>query len=245
MASSLVSFYKEYETVDEKYKKPRTSTMTITPVLSPITEVEKYKRLEQIGNKGKEGVTFSVKRIKDNKEFAMKTFKKMKSEKNIANEGRCQNLASKMNICPKVIDVNLEKKFIVMDKLDYHLYELMKKQNGNLTKLQQEQIYYIFQKLDEANVFHGDSNILNYMYKGDKLYIIDFGMSKVIDDKLKKKLQTDTPNATLMTLGFILKLKELKCPESSYSHLLKHISKENKDKYGLVPVKHTSTLNSK
>ena len=36
-----------------------------------------------------------------------------------------------------------------------------------------------------------------------------------------------------MTLGFILKLKELKCPESSYSYLISHISQENKLKYNL------------
>jgi len=174
-----------------------------------------------------------VKRNSDNQEFAMKTFKKTKSTKNITHEATCQNQASKFGICPKVIDIDLEKKFIVMEKLDKHLYDTMKKQKGNLTKSQQQQIFSIFQKLDEANVFHGDSNILNYMFKGDKLYIIDFGMSKIIDDKLKKKLETSTPNANLMTLGFILKLKELKCPETAYSFLVKQISKENKTKYGL------------
>ena len=36
-----------------------------------------------------------------------------------------------------------------------------------------------------------------------------------------------------MTLGFVLKLKELKCPETSYSHLVSYISNEDKIKYGI------------
>ena len=38
--------------------------------------------------------------------------------------------------------------------------------------------------------------------------IIDFGMSKLIDLKFKKKIKEERPNYTLMNLGFIIKLKE-------------------------------------
>ena len=71
------------------------------------------------------------------------------------------------------------------------------------------------------------------MYKNKKLYIIDFGMSKEIDDKLTKKLGTETPNIDIMTLGFVLKLKEFKCPESSYSYLIKYISSDNQKKFNI------------
>jgi hypothetical protein len=71
------------------------------------------------------------------------------------------------------------------------------------------------------------------MYKNKRLHIIDFGMSSCIDEKLIKKLKTDTPNFTIMTIGMIIKLKELKCPENSYKHLLKFVSDENKFKYNL------------
>jgi hypothetical protein len=110
----------------------------------------------------------------------------------------------------------------------------MKEQNGNITEIQQKQIIKIFKLLDKAKVFHGDSNILNYMFKGKKLYIIDFGMSQLIDEKLIKKLGIDTPNLTLMNLGFILKLKELSCPSSSYSYLLTFVSNKDKSKYDLL-----------
>ena len=126
---------------------------------------------------------------------------------------------------PQVYDVNTDDKFIVMEKMDKHLIEVMKKQNGNLTKKQQLDIIKIYKKLDEANVFHGDLNILNYMYKNRKLYIIDFGMYSYIDDCLKKKLETDTSNLTLMTIAMIIKLKELYCPSDSYTYLTSSFQK--------------------
>lgn len=236
LISLIILFYNNYEKTDDKYKLPRRSSSSIKENEEeeqrqrPIKE-EKYTIIKQLGDAGKEGVTFLVERKKDKKEFAMKTFKKTKSKKNILHEANCQNMASKTGVCPKVVDIDLENNFIVMERLETHLYEIMKKQNGILTKSQQQQIYNIFKKLDDANVFHADSNILNYMFKDDKLFIIDFGMSKIIDEKLKKKLQTAHPNKNLMTLGFVLKLKELKCPEASYSHLINYISSEDKIKY--------------
>ena len=90
-----------------------------------------------------------------------------------------------------------------MEKLDIHLIDLIKEQNGDLKIYQQKDILNIYKKLDKAKVFHADSNILNYMYDKDKkLYIIDFGMSKYIDEKLIKKLGTEEPNINLMTLGW-------------------------------------------
>ena len=199
----------------------------------PRFQSDKYQIIKQIGNKGKEGITYLVLNREKNEYQAMKTFSKLKSSKKIEEEGRLQKMASDKGISPKIIEVNIESKFIVMELLDTHLYDIMKLQNGVLSLKQQEQLIYIFKKLDEAKVFHADSNILNYMLKDGKMYIIDFGMSKLIDDKLQTSLKTSTPNLDMMNLGFILKLKELGCPESSYSHLLKYVNEENKSKYGL------------
>jgi len=215
----------------------------VSPLSEPKTEVNKtvseiqdnkYNIIKQIGNVGKEGITYLVQRKSDSSEFAMKTFKKTKSSKNILIESELQHIASKSGVCPKIIDVNVDEKFIVMEKLDTHLYDIMKKQNGDISKKHQEQIIDIFKKLDQTKVFHADSNILNYMLKNNKLYIIDFGMSRKIDEKLIKKLDDDRPNLTFMTLGFVLKLKELKCPPSAYSYLLNFISDANKNKYGIT-----------
>ena len=210
---NMLKCFKEYE----EYKREK---------------IDKYEKIKQLGEKGKEGITYLVK-TKDNIEYAMKTFKKIKSSERLKKEAFLQEKASEFNIAPKIIEIDTVSKYIVMEKMDEHLIDKMKRQDGNITELQQKQIIRIFKLLDKAKVFHGDSNILNYMFKGKKLYIIDFGMSKLIDEKLIKMLGIETPNLTLMNLGFILKLKELKCPRSSYSYLITFVSKKDKSKYGL------------
>jgi hypothetical protein len=71
------------------------------------------------------------------------------------------------------------------------------------------------------------------MLKNGQIYLIDYGFSKEITPKLKKTLQTETPNARLMLIGLVLKLKEMKLPEKSYKYLIRYISDEDKEKFGL------------
>ena len=151
--------------------------------------IDKYVRIKQLGEKGKEGTTFLVK-IKNGAEYAMKTFRKNKSSSMLQKEAKLQKKASEFGISPNVIEVDTVSKYIVMERLDSHLFDNMKKQQKNLTKTQQKQIISLYKKLDKAGIFHGDANLLNYMYKDDKLYIIDFGMSKEITPALIKKLGT-------------------------------------------------------
>lgn len=194
--------------------------------LEKQNNVNSYTLEKQIGNKGKDGTTYLVS-TSSNIKYAMKTFKKRKSSNKIEKEANLQKIAAKANISPKVIDVNLNEKYIVMERMNKHLVDVMKENNGNLTLEQQKKIVKIFQTLDNIKIFHGDSNILNYMYKGKKLYIIDFGMSKEINEKFIKKIGSKTPNIDVGLLGFILKLKEMKCPSSSYSHLKLFINESN------------------
>lgn len=215
LIESILVCFKKYE----DYKKEK---------------LDKYTKIKQLGNTGKEGVTYLVQVDGTDTKYAMKTFKKTKSSVKLRLEADLQMKASIFKVCPKVVEVDTVFKYIVMEIMDTHLIDIMTKQEGNLTEKQQKQIIEIYRKLDEAEVFHGDSNILNYMFKKNKLYIIDFGMGKHIDAKLKRKLETETPNMTLMTLGFILKLKELKCPETAYSYMIQFVTDENKKKYGLV-----------
>ena len=95
----IMSFFNDYEKIDSKYKtmiKP-TSDFSSSNIHQKKNDDElgKYTVMNQIGNRGKEGVTFLVTRKKDGKEFAMKTFKKNKSKKNILHEANCQNIVSK------------------------------------------------------------------------------------------------------------------------------------------------------
>lgn len=199
----------------------------------PVRAPEKYTIVEQLGEKGKEGITFQVVSNDDNKEYAMKTFKKTKSSKTLVLEAELQNIAAEFGIAPQIIDVNTDNKYIVMQKLDTHLVSKMEKQQGHMTEGQQKQIINILKKLDKCKIFHGDVNPMNFMYKKSKLYIIDFGMSKQITPQLIKKLGTETPNLDLMSLAMVIKLKKLGCPESSYKLFFDQISDEHKELFSI------------
>lgn len=188
-------------------------------------KVDKYTRIRQLGNKGKEGITYLVTDHKD-REFAMKTFRKTKSSNMLKLEYSLQKKAASVGISPRVVEYDSVSKYIVMEKMDMHLVDLMKKQKGHLGRSQQLRIIEIFKKLDEVGIFHADSNILNYMIKDKKIYIIDFGFAKEINSKLVKKLGTQTPNIRIMTLGLIIKLKEMKCPPNTWKYLKRELTDE-------------------
>ena len=191
-------------------------------------KMDKYTRVKQLGNKGCEGTIYLVTDHK-NREFAMKTFKKTKSSNMLKNEYHLQKKASLFGISPKVVEYDSVSKYIVMEKMDTHLIDLINKQKGHLTRNQQLQILEIFKKLDDIGIFHSDSNILNYMIKDKNIYIIDFGFSKEINSALIKKLGTDKPNIKIMTLDLVVLLKEMKFQSSSWKYLKKEISKDDID----------------
>ncbi len=196
------------------------------------TKLDKYERKEQLGNTGKEGTTYLV-RSTDGKEYAMKTFRKQKSSANLRKEADLQKRVADAGAAPNVLDIDTVSKYIVMERMDKHFIDVMKQQRGDIKESQQRQIITLYKKMDKAGVFHGDSNIMNYMLRKGKIYMIDFGMAKEISRSLVKTLGTSTPNMDIMTLGIVLKLKELGCPESSYSVFRKHLNDDQIIKFGL------------
>lgn len=212
LIGEITDAFKEYET----YKKDK---------------LDKYQRYHQLGERGKEGTTFLVEDRKGN-QYAMKTFRKQKSSATLRKEADLQKMAADVGTSPNVIDIDTVSKYIVMEKMDRHLLEVIQEQGGKLTRYQQKQILSIYKKLDKAKVFHGDANLLNYMYKDDKLYIIDFGMAKEVTTALTKKLGTDTPNMHIMTLGLALKLRDLGFDSSSYEYIVKYLSEEQRLQFG-------------
>ena len=107
--------------------------------------------------------------------------------------------------------------------MDHHLFEILK--DRHLPCKIQKDIINIYKTLDKIGIFHGDVNIANFMYKNEKLYLIDFGMAKEITKTLINKLG-NTPNLSVMTLGLILKLKELNFDSYSYKYLKKYLTSE-------------------
>lgn len=195
-----------------------------------------YKRHEQLGDSGKDATTFLVK-VKNNDDteslYAMKSFKAKKSGDRILREAEIQRMLSTHGICPRVIDVEttLKSKYIVMEKLDRHLIDVNGEKKVPLTY--QKQLVKLYKSMDELGIFHGDANPLNYMIKKSKLYVIDFGMSKDINPALLKKLKTDKPNLHIMTLGMILKLKNMDYPKESYEFLVKQLTDEQRKDFDL------------
>ena len=209
----ITKAFKEYET----YKKDK---------------LDRYVRGKQLGNKGKEGVTYAVTDAQG-KKCAMKTFRKQKSSSTLQKEADLQKLAADVGAAPNVIDIDTVSKYIVMERMDSHLLDRIVTQ-GSVTKEQQKQIINIYLKLDKAKVLHGDANLLNYMYRRDKLYIIDFGMAKEVTVALTQKLGTDIPNIQIMTLGLALKLREMGLPKTSYEYIVKYLSDEQRSQFGFV-----------
>lgn len=194
------------------------------------SDPKRYDIEQQLGEKGKEGTTYLVRDIMGYK-YAMKTFKKSKSYKTLTREAELQSLAAEHGVAPKVVETSEEGKYIVMELMDRHLIDTIRKKDGKMSTTFQKQIINLFKTLDMAGVFHGDSNILNYMCKGRKLYMIDYGMAKPIDRKLIKKLGTDSPNLDIMTIGLVVKLKELGCDKNSWSVLREYIADDVRKRY--------------
>ena len=74
-----------------------------------------------------------------------------------------------------------------MEKLDKSVFEILKDNNGALSEDLQKSIVTLLQKLDEIKIFHADPNPSNFMIRGRKLFIIDYGFGKRIDKRLITK----------------------------------------------------------
>ena len=189
-----------------------------------------YKKVSQIGNKGKEGVCYIVNY--NGRKRVMKQFKKNKSSKNILLEYQLQKKASKYGISPRVYHVDIDNNCIIMEKMDQNLFEILRQNNGELSENLQNYIVYLINKLDQIGIFHGDPNPSNFMIKDKKLYIIDYGFGRNIDQKLINKHNTKHINRKFMILGLLLQLKQL-FNRTDYHILKKHISNENIKKFKL------------
>ena len=159
--------------------------------------------------KGKDGtITFETRR---KKEVVIKKFRSNKNRDDIKNEVTMLKKAHKLGIAPAVYSYHSDDKnpYIVMEPLGKTLFEYMKK-TGKISLRHQQQIISILEKLDENKIFHGDISPLNFMTGKDDsshLYIIDFGMSKKMDDAFIKK-HGENANVKLGISVFILKVRE-------------------------------------
>jgi len=179
-----------------------------------------YKYVCQLGREGKDGRTFLA-RNEQGEEFAIKIFRPGKSRSSILQEVTLQQQAAAAMIAPRVIEYDVDGKFIVMEKLDQTLYDLFVEQGGILSRSQQRSIIHLFKKLDKCDVFHADPNPLNFMRRGSKWFVIDFGFAMQIDSKCISKYGKN-PNMKYMPTGIMLKFKQVD-PKSKLSYVEQYV----------------------
>lgn len=159
--------------------------------------------------RGKEG------EIKREKGIISKVFNADKKDSDIVKEFHFLQIGYQLGISPKPILMNTKGKtrYIIMEELDYTLFDHLKENMGKMSDDFQKQMIYILHTLDENHIFHADTSPLNFMIKKgkkgkkDKLYVIDFGMSKKITPSFIKK-NGEYPNIRLGITFFILRIRD-------------------------------------
>lgn len=188
-----------------------------------------WVKLRQLGSKGKDGTIYLVINEKGEPK-AMKVFRKNKNSGELKREIDFQIKASESSyeLSPKIIEYSLSGKYIVMEKLDKTLVDILKEQGGLLKLEQQKEIIKLYGKLDKLNIFHNDANPLNIMTKGERWYMIDYGFSCTCQHK--DIIGVKHPNVQFMCVGLLTWLVEKGYDIKNYTYLLKFLSNRVKNK---------------
>lgn len=177
---------------------------------------------EQLGNDGKEGVTYAgivskryrkdvmgiVVSLSRGEPIAVKTFKSTKSGARIRREASFQQRCAKVDVSPTVYAVDTTKKYIAMEQLES---QPVKTYAGtSLPDTLQYQLCALMHRMDTIGVLHNDMNAHNIMLnRSGRPYVIDFGLSKEIRAKERKKFG-DNPNISVTLWGLVRGFKRYK-----------------------------------
>ena len=144
---------------------------------------EDFEIIKQLGQDGAQGVVYLVE-FKNGLRAAMKQFKPTKSSARIQAEADFQQRAADAGISPDVMHVDLEKKRIFMEPMRVRVVDVLTRGHPKF----REDLIHIMDTLDDIGILHNDGNALNLMLdEYDELKILDFGLSKDITDKVRKK----------------------------------------------------------
>lgn len=159
----------------------------------------KYKLLNIIG-KGNYGDVYIGEHIYFKKNVAIKLCKK---ENNILlkNEAKIYNLLQNTLGVPNMLLYGLEneKYFIIIEKLDSVLERY---DNINIYNLGIKMIE-IIENIHEKGIIHRDLKPDNFMFKNNKLYLIDYGMATVFLDRNNNHLQEKKINNIIGSINYI------------------------------------------
>ena len=145
---------------------------------------------ERLGEQGKEGEVFATRTRKKFRNtvlglpitlprgyfLAVKQFKPRKSANRILREATFQQRAAEYHIAPRVVGINTEEKYIVMERCDARIMDEYR--DRALPESMQYMLCALMARLDGLNILHNDGNIRNLMIKQGKPILIDYGMSK-------------------------------------------------------------------
>lgn len=146
-------------------------------------EDEDFEVIRQLGKDGAQGVVYLVE-FPNGLRAAMKQFKKTKSSARIQAEADLQEKAADAGISPEVMHVDLENKRIFMEPMQTRVVDVLSRSTPRF----EDDLCHIMKTLDNIGILHNDGNALNLMLdRDDQLKIIDFGLAKKIDAKLRKK----------------------------------------------------------
>lgn len=108
---------------------------------------------------------------------------KQVSPETIDNEIELQTIASKYNICPKILSVT--ESSITMEKVNGHtLFELYEDDPENVPLWIWDEIRKIVLTLyEEEGIEYIDISPFNFMKLNDKIIVIDFGDAKYVGDE--------------------------------------------------------------
>ena len=228
------------------------SKQTSKELLETITSKLESDRFIEVGvilgKPGKEGTAKVVWDQKDRIHRVKKQFRKTKSGNTLTKEAELQNLGNEYGLSPKVLEINADEKYIIMEMMEPKtLIDVIaeNKKNGRplLSNSNQREIIELFKKLDNSGIFHGDPNPLNFMkfpsnYKNKRLAgkfgLIDYGFGKMIKGSQDLVIYSGKPNQSLMTVGLLVILKKRGFTPSSFTVLYDNISKAVKVQFDLI-----------
>ena len=156
-----------------------------------------------------------------------------KSIRMIQKETYLQERAAKVGICPRILALNEEERYVIMEKMEETIVDYAKRNRGEkseyvLPVVHQDRIIEMMYKLDEVGVLHNDGNPLNLMFNdNNELMLVNFGLSELIDDAMLEKRGIH-PNVSLTMWDFNRRLGHYRITTPKLKNLCDKYTKDFK-----------------